>query len=73
MLSFDELKKTLSPVIPGLPPDDVAKISADLERLGKGIQFLETKYQRSIRERSAIHTLLKKTSDDLVQQYPDDL
>lgn len=69
MLSFDELKKTLSPVIPGLPPDDVAKIAADLERLGKGIHFLETKYQRSIRERSAIHTLLKKTSDDLVQQY----
>ena len=31
--------------------------------------LLETKYQRAIRDRAAVHSLLKKTSEDLIQRY----
>ena len=35
----------------------------------KSYDLLDTKFNRGIRDRAAIHSLLKKTSDDLIAQY----
>ena len=46
-----------------------ARITGSLKRLSAGISRLETHYQNALDSRTAVHSLLKKTSDDLMLRY----
>ena len=59
----------MSPLLDKMAPEDQVKARAALDRFEKAYLLLDTKYNRGIRERAAIHALLNKTSEDLLGRY----
>jgi PAS domain S-box-containing protein len=69
MRQFDDLEKSLAPLLAALGQEERAEYEARISRLEMGIQRLESDNAFLLRERASIHALLKKTSDDLVHRY----
>ena len=69
MNKFDSFSEELAPFLSMLGKEEREKIGLSLTRLGDEIELLESKYRRAIRDRAAVHSLLKKTSEDLIQRY----
>jgi len=69
MKKFNSFREELAPLLSGLGKEERDKIGLSLTRLGDEIEHLELKYHRTIRDRAAVHSLLKKTSEDLIQRY----
>lgn len=69
MKQFDELEKSLSALIETLPLEERVQTKARIRRAKDGISRLETNNTYLLRERGAIHALLKKTSEDLIRRY----
>jgi PAS domain S-box-containing protein len=59
----------LQPHLARLPEKEQEKLKTAFERATNGASLIETKYQRAIRDRAAVHALLKKSSEDLIQRY----
>ena len=60
---------TIVPLISVLPPEDQERISTAYSRIKDSFLRLEAKYNLSIQNRYAVHTLLTKTSEELIQRY----
>lgn len=69
MKKFETFRKEMDRLIEGLTEEEREKIDLSLSRLGDEIELLELKYHRAIRDRAAVHSLLKKTSEDLIGRY----
>jgi PAS domain S-box-containing protein len=63
------IRDQILPLLEKLPPDEADRARASLDRMVKSYEILETKFNRGVRDRAAIHSLLKKTSEDLLAQY----
>ncbi|WP_301662922.1 PAS domain S-box protein [Methanoculleus frigidifontis] len=59
----------VQPLLDRLSAEEREKVIAGFGRVNDGVARLEAKYDRSIRDRAAVHALLKKTSDDLIKRY----
>ena len=69
MRELDELEEILRLLIQQLPDEDRAKILARLGHVRDASILLEEKHREAIRDRAVIHSLLKKTSEDLLRRY----
>ncbi|MFA4824781.1 MAG: PAS domain-containing sensor histidine kinase [Methanoregula sp.] len=69
MKQFDDLEKALSALLETLPPEERARYEAQIRRTAGSIRRLESGNTLLLRERSSIHALLKKTSEDLIHRY----
>lgn len=69
MKKFDTFREELAFLLEGLVQEEREKIDLSLSRLADEIELLELKYHRAIRDRAAVHSLLKKTSEDLIERY----
>lgn len=69
MKQYDSFKEEMASILSSLEEEERDRISASLARPEDEIDLLEQKYDRSIRNRAAVHSLLKKTSEDLIQRY----
>jgi len=69
MHQFTSLKNQILPLLANLPAQDADKVRELFDRMVKSYEILETKFNRGVRDRAAIHALLKKTSEDLLAQY----
>lgn len=69
MKQLDMLWTELQPLLARLSPEEKEKITDAFDLAGKGTSSLESNYQRAIQDRGAVHSLFKKSSDDLVQRY----
>lgn len=52
-----------------LPVEEEKRLNTALGRARDAFTLLESKYLHAIRDRAAVHSLLKKTSEDLIQRY----
>ncbi|PKL69805.1 MAG: hypothetical protein CVV30_00035 [Methanomicrobiales archaeon HGW-Methanomicrobiales-1] len=69
MKPLDLFWTELQPHLKRLPAEEQEKLNAAFGRAGKEHSLLESKYHRAIRDRAAVHSLLKKSSEDLIQRY----
>jgi len=69
MKQLDRLRVELQPLLGKISPEEQEKVLAAFDRADKGAAILESKYHRAIRDRAAVHALLKRSSEDLVQRY----
>ena len=69
MDDIHELRNLLKSSIELMEKREAGKIEDILKRLEKKLVVLEKKYNRAIQDRQAVHSLMKKTSDDLVLRY----
>ncbi|MFA4876862.1 MAG: PAS domain S-box protein [Methanoregula sp.] len=69
MKQFDDLEKALTGLLEKLEPEERARYEAQIRRAAGSIRRLETNNTLLLRERSSIHALLKKTSEDLIRRY----
>ncbi len=69
MKQFDELEKNLGALLETLPPGERSRYETYLRRTAASIRRLESGNTHLLRERSSIHALLKKTSEDLIHRY----
>lgn len=69
MKQFDTLWTKLQPLLPRLSTEEQETITAAFDRTGKAVSGLESKYQHAIKERTSVHALLTKSSDDLTRRY----
>lgn len=69
MKQLDLFWTEIEPLLDGRTDLDKQKISATFQRLKTGISRLETNYTLALANRTAVHALLKKTSEDLIQRY----
>jgi PAS domain S-box-containing protein len=69
MDDIHELRNLLKSSLGQMEKQESGRIENMLERLEKKIGMQEKKYNRTIQDRQAVHSLLKKTSDDLVLRY----
>ena len=65
----DRLRTELQPLLAHLSTEEQEKLNTAFDRANRGTSLLEAKYHRAIRDRAAVHALLKKASEDLVQRY----
>jgi PAS domain S-box-containing protein len=66
---LDELGEYLRLVEPRLSDDEKVHIGNSLRYTRDAFCLLETKYLDAIQDRAVVHSLLKKTSEDLFQRY----
>jgi len=66
---FSELRTLIAPVLPRLGKTEADKIVKLILRLEKNAAAQEKKLERAIQDRQAVHSLMKKTSDDLFRRY----
>ncbi len=69
MKQLELLWETLEPLLGGLSAEERNTITAAFGRVDNGIARLTAHYDLAIQGRAAVHALLKKTSDDLIQRY----
>jgi PAS domain S-box-containing protein len=69
MDQIDELKDLIGPALGHLEKDKADRIGQLLSRIAKTAALQEKKLNRAILDRQAVHSLMKKTSDDLMQRY----
>ncbi len=69
MKQLDRLWTELQPLIAQVPANEQETLKTAFDRARKETSLLESKYQRAIRDRAAVHSLLKKSSEDLIQRY----
>ena len=69
MRQLDLLRDTIRPLLGTLPDGEQNKIIATFDRVENRISHLTADYELAIQDRAAVHALLKKTSDDLIQRY----
>jgi len=69
MKQLDRLWTELQPLLAQHSAEEQENLNAAFGRAKKETSLLESKYQRAIRDRAAVHALLKKASEDLLQRY----
>lgn len=69
MKQLDRFWTELQPLLAHLSTDEKKSLNAAFNRASKEFSLLESKYHRTIRDRAAVHALLTKTSEDLIQRY----
>lgn len=69
MRELDELEEILRLLIQQLDEENRTKILTKLGHVRDASTLLEEKHREAIRDRAVIHSLLKKTSDDLIHRY----
>ncbi len=69
MKQLDRLWTELQPFLAHLSTEEQEKLITAFDRANKGTSLLEAKHHRAIRDRAAVHALLKKASEDLIQRY----
>lgn len=69
MNQVDLLWDLIRPLIEGLPDEEQKKIRERFHRVETQFSRLEQNYHQAIQNRHAVHALLTRTSDDLLQRY----
>ena len=69
MKQLDQFWTELQPHLARLSAEEQEKLQTAFDRAGKENALLESRYHHAIRDRAAVHALLKKSSDDLVGRY----
>lgn len=69
MKQLDLFWETIASLVGNSPADEQKKITDAYRRVSSRIHQLEKNYNLAIQGRAAVHALIKKTSDDLVQRY----
>ena len=69
MKQLDQLWTELQPFLAKVPPAEQESLDTAFARAQKGVTIIESRYHRAIRDRAAVHSLLKKSSEDLIQRY----
>jgi PAS domain S-box-containing protein len=69
MNEINEIRELLKSPVGQMPKKEADRVEKILQRLEKMVAIQEKKYNRAIQDRQAVHSLLKKTSDDLVRRY----
>ncbi|MGD0079601.1 MAG: PAS domain S-box protein [Methanoregula sp.] len=69
MKQLDRLWTELQPLLAQHSTEEQEKLNTAFDRARKESSSLESKYHRAIRDRAAVHALLKKASEDLIQRY----
>ena len=69
MSEINELRDLLKSSLNQIEKHDADRVERLLRRLETRTEMLEKKYNRATQDREAGHSLLKKTSDDLIQRY----
>jgi len=69
MKQLDRLWTELQSLIAQIPANEQETLKTAFDRATKETSLLESKYHRAIRDRAAVHALLKKSSEDLIQRY----
>jgi PAS domain S-box-containing protein len=69
MKQLERLQAGMQPLLAQVSPDEQEALHAAFDRAGREFSLLESKYHRAIRDRAAVHALLKKASEDLIQRY----
>lgn len=60
---------SIQPFLGRLSGEEKKKITAAFSRIEGGVTRLEANYNLAIQDRAAVHALLKKTSDELIERY----
>jgi len=69
MDQIDELRTLIGPVLGRLEKDKADRVEHLLSRMAKTAAMQDKKLNRAILDRQAVHSLMKKTSDDLMRRY----
>jgi PAS domain S-box-containing protein len=69
MDQIDELRTLVGPVLGRIEKDKADRIEQLLSRMEKTAALQERKLNRAILDRQAVHSLMKKTSEDLMRRY----
>ena len=69
MHQFSSLRDQIKVLLESVPEEQSQQILALIDRIVKSYEKLDAKFDRGIKDRAAIHALLKKTSEDLITQY----
>ncbi len=69
MREFDAVQKEIKRLLGQIPDTERKKLAETLERLESRIHLLEHNYNRAIRDRAAVHSLLNKSSNELIERY----
>jgi PAS domain S-box-containing protein len=69
MKQLDRLWTDLQPLLAERSTEEQDALNTAFGRAKKETSLLESKYHRAIRDRAAVHALLKKASEDLIQKY----
>lgn len=69
MKQLDRFWTELEPFLAHLSPEEKDNLTISFNRAQKGTSLLESNYHRAIRDRAAVHALLKRSSEDLLQRY----
>ena len=69
MTELDDLGESLRRIENRLSDDDRKQIQDTFGHIRDAFTLLETKYLDAIRDRAIVHSLLKRTSEDLIQRY----
>jgi len=59
----------VAPLMENIPANEQKTITDSYRRLTNRVSQIEKNYNLAIQNRAAVHSLLKKTSDDLLQRY----
>jgi PAS domain S-box-containing protein len=66
---INELRNLIEPALVHIEPQDREKIKRNLLRLEKAAVLGERKLNRAIQDRQAVHSLIKRTTGDLIRRY----
>src|SRR5690606_42072651 len=69
MREFDAVQKEIKRRLVQIPDTERKKLAETLERLESRVHLLEHNYNRAIRDRAAVHSLLNKSSNELSERY----
>jgi PAS domain S-box-containing protein len=69
MKQYDDLEKALLPLLATLEGKEHSDLETRIRRAAAGVRRLESDNTLLLRERTSIHALLKKTSEDLIHRY----
>jgi PAS domain S-box-containing protein len=66
---LETFEQEICSILPGIPETERKILEKSFERLKSAIALQDRKYHQAIRDRAAVHSLLKKTSQDLIERY----
>lgn len=69
MRQLETFEQEIDSILPAIPETGRKNLEKSFERLKSAIALQDRKYHQAIRDRAAVHSLLKKTSQDLIERY----
>jgi PAS domain S-box-containing protein len=69
MKQLEMFEQEIDSILPAIPETRRKNLEKSFERLKSAIALQDRKYHQAIRDRAAVHSLLKKTSQDLIERY----